>query len=83
VSTPRPLARGLPLLLRTELDEAGGTLTMTVGKVTALPDATHVTVEIAGATSTVPKLASYAAAVNDACFLLAAGSITLAIGAVK
>ena len=77
-----PVTRELAYVLREQLNEGGG-LQLILGKVTAVPDSRHCTVTIGGTAMTVPKLSSYAAAVNDVAYLLAGPSILLAIGTVK
>ena len=66
MSTPEteprlPATRGLGVVLRRMLEEAGGA-SILIGKVVAVPDDRHVTVEMAGQTVTIPKLASLGAA---------------------
>lgn len=74
-----PATRGLGPVLRRLLEE--GALSLVCGKVTALPDAKHVTVEIAGSSITVPCLANYVPQVGEGAWCLAGRSIVLAIGA--
>ena len=82
VSTRVPYTRTLPVVLRERLDELDR-IQLLAARVTAVPDARHVTVSYGGATVTIPRLASYAAAVNDTAQVLAQGSVMLALGTVK
>lgn len=79
VSPQRTLAR----VLRHRL-QRGGAAHVQIGAVVANPNTKHVTVSIGGSNVTVPKLASYAApVVGEACYLLAADSVVIALGAVR
>lgn len=75
-------ARSLAAVLRRRLRRPPAELL--IAKVTATPDSKHVTVSFNGSAVTVPRLASYTApVVNEPCYLLAAGSLTIALGAVR
>lgn len=75
-----PETRALPLVLRRLLAEAGGGVSLLVGKVTAIPDAKHVEVEVAGERVVIPGLAGYVPVVGEGCWCLQGSSTVLAIG---
>lgn len=76
--------RRLAAVLRRQQQRDQGVARVQLGKVVAAPDSKHVTVAIGGANVTVPRLASYTAPVaNEACYLLAAGGLVIALGAVR
>lgn len=77
---PGSPARVLPNVLRGSLARSGATLE--AGKVLAIPDARHVTLEIGGQPVTVPRLGSYQPTVGEAAWCLAGRTLLLAIGAV-
>lgn len=81
MSSRAPFTRTLPFVLREQL--AAPLVDLRAAKVTAVPDARHVVVDLNGTATRVPRLSSYAAVVNDVAQLLSVGSTTLAIGAVK
>lgn len=84
VARPVAPARTLGQVLRRRL-QRDGQLSLLVGKVTGTPDSKHVTVQLTGgAAFTVPKLAGYTApVVGEACYLLSADTLTIALGAVR
>jgi len=74
-----PETRGLTLVLRRLLSEGSG-VSLMVGKVTAIPDAKHVEVEIAGKRAVIAALANYVPQIGEGAWCLMGSSITLAIG---
>jgi hypothetical protein len=80
--TPLPATRELPAVLRRLLAPQPAATEIVVGKVTAVPDARHVEVEIQGVRSVVPRIAGYAPTVGEGCFCLSGASIVVALGAV-
>lgn len=78
-----PFTRTLPYVLRQQLQPRDGNVRALVGKVTAIPDPGHVTVELSGATVTVPRLASYTPAVGQPAYCLVTDSFVLALGTVS
>jgi hypothetical protein len=80
---PLPVSRSLVAVLRGEAQDAPPALRLLVGKVTAIPDASSVTVLIGGATVTVPRLAAFTPTVNRPAYLLSAGGLTIALGTVN
>lgn len=74
-----PETRGLPLVLRRLLSEGSG-VKLLVGKVTAIPDAKHVEVEVSGSRVVIPGLANYVPVIGEGAWCLMGNSITLAIG---
>lgn len=84
--SPVPYTQSLPYVLRDLLnpDPGSGGVGLVVGKVTAIPNTQTLTVSIAGATVTLPKLSSYSApAVNDPVYVLTSSAISLILGTVK
>lgn len=75
-------ARSLAAVLRSQQQRGGG-VDLLIAEVTAIPDARHVTVELAGEAVVVPRLVSYAPVVGDACYLLAARSVVIALGGIR
>lgn len=81
--TPLPPSRSLTAVLRGRAADAPAPVRLLVGKVTAVPDASSVAVQIGGATVVVPRLASYTApAIGRPAYLLSAGGLTIALGTV-
>lgn len=77
-----PYTRTLPYVLREAL--ARPALSAIVAEVTAIPDAASVTVDIAGNTVTIPRLASYTApVVGEPAYILAGPSLMIALGTVR
>lgn len=77
----RPLTRSLPAVLRKRFDVAQ--LRIEIGEVVSTPDAEHVEVRIRGENVAVPKLAAYVSpVVGEACYLVVAKTLVLAIGGV-
>jgi len=76
-----PVTRELAYVLREQMARDPG-LKLLVGKVTAVPDSKHVTVQIAGVAITIPKLPSYTATVGEPAQILTTTGAMLAIGAV-
>lgn len=81
MSTRPPFTRTLPYVLRDQLDRPD--VRLIAAKVTAVPDSKHVTIDLGGTTTKIPKLAGYSAVVNDVAQVLAIGSVMLALGTVK
>jgi hypothetical protein len=79
VGTP---IRTLPNVLRRALGDTE-VVRFALGEVAAVPDSQHVTVSIAGADVTVPKLSTYVPTIGEPCYLLTSGYWTLALGTVK
>jgi phage baseplate assembly protein gpV len=75
-----PATRSLPAVLRSKL--AGGQLELLVGKVTGAPDRAHVSAEIGGINTTVPKLGDYNPNVGEVVYLLADDQNLVALGTV-
>ena len=82
MSSRPPFSRTLPYVLRGKLEELTR-IELFAARVSAVPDARHVVVELGGTTTKIPRLAGYAAVVGDSAQILAQGSTMLAIGAVK
>lgn len=82
MSVPVPVTRTLTAVLQRELDAARRGLTLTVAKVSAIPDAQHVTVELEGVALTIPRLASFTPVVGKAAYCLAGENTLIAIGGV-
>ena len=72
--------RRLPIVLRDRLDQGGASLI--AGKVTAVPDPHHVTIDVGGNTVVVPRVGSYVATVGEAAWCIAGNTVLLALGAV-
>ena len=77
-----PFTRTLPYVLRDQLNRRWAALR--AGKVAAVPDATHVTVDIGGSQLTIPRLSSYTPTVAEGVQILADENVglLLALGAV-
>jgi len=75
-----PFTRTLPYVLRDRLGEVG--VGVLIGKCLAIPDATSVTIDVAGTSITVPRLPAYIPTVGEPVYCLTAKSLILAIGAV-
>jgi hypothetical protein len=73
-------ARRLAAVLRQSLDQPG--LSLLTGLVVDVPDATHVTLEVAGQELVVPRLGSYSPTVGEAAWCVQRLGLALAIGAV-
>ena len=71
-----PLTRELAYVLREQLTRDPG-LKLLAGKVTAVPDARHVTIQIAGSAVTIARLPSYLPTVGEAAQVL---TMTGAVG---
>jgi len=80
VSTRAPFTRTLPYVLRDQL--ARPEVRLIAAKVTAIPDPGHVTIDLGGATTIIPRLKSYAPAIGEPAQVLALGSVMLALGTV-
>ena len=74
-----PASRLLPAVLRDQLARRG--LSLQIGRVSAIPDAEHVTIELAGPV-TVPRLSTYTPTVGEPAYCLAGESLLVAVGAV-
>jgi hypothetical protein len=74
--------RTLPNVLRRAIDDRQA-VRLQLGKVTATPDLRHVTVDVSGATRTIPKLRGYTPVVGEPCYILTGQYWTLALGTVS
>lgn len=83
MSSMVPITRSLPYVLREQLEQSQQTTVM-IGRVTAVPDRAHVTVDLAGSTITIPKLMSYGSpVVGEPVFVLSDPLYTIALGSVS
>ena len=83
-SAPVPFTRSLPYVLREQLQKSREGPTVLIGRVLSVPNRSHVTVDIEGASVTVPKLASYSSPiVGEPVHVLADPLATVALGAVS
>jgi hypothetical protein len=79
-----PYTRTLPYVLREQLGVQHRPLELTVAEVVAVPDATSITVRIAGGDVTIARLASFTGAnPGDTAYVLLSPLISVAIGSVK
>jgi hypothetical protein len=79
---PLPPTRSLPSVLREALERPSSATEFVVGKVVAIPDTRHVTVEIQGVQTVVPRIAGYFPTVGEGVLCLSGSSIVVALGAV-
>lgn len=77
---PGSPARVLPTVLRAQLARGGATLE--AGRVLAVPDADHVTLDIGNQPVVVPRLGSYVPTVGEAAWCITGRSVLIALGAV-
>lgn len=82
LEAPVPATRSLAAVLRRALADDASPVEILVGKVTAVPDARHVTVEVQGTAAVIPRIAGYFPTVGEGCWCLAGSSVLLALGAV-
>ena len=75
-----PFTRTLPYVLRERLQRGG--VSVLIGKVAAIPNPTHVTIDQGGIQTTIARISSYTPTVGEPVYCLAAETLILALGAV-
>jgi len=79
---PPPVTRSLPAVLRELAEGNPSAAEITFGKVVAVPDSKHVSVNIGGSNVIVSRIATYTPTVGEGCLILAGASVLIAIGAI-
>jgi hypothetical protein len=79
-----PFTRGLPYVLREQLERLGNQPTLLTGEVVDSVGTDHVTITLGGTNLTIPRLASYSAPkAGDSVYVLGTPLMMIALGTIK